>query len=167
MLRALTRGLEVVLTYVAGTTLLAMMFLTFFDVVGRYAFHKSIFGTAEMVQLLMVGTIFAGMAFVTSAGGHINVSFFESWFERRMPRLYYWAVALFTIVSYALITFELWHLSLTTWQDGTTTQVLSLPEWLIPFFAAVFSTLGVLLMVIHSFRPSPPSDPSIGLGADF
>ena len=76
-----------VLAVIAGTALLVMMVLTFVDVIGRYGFHRSIFGTAEIVEYLMIFTIFAGLAFVTATNDHITVTMFDGWIERWAPEL--------------------------------------------------------------------------------
>ena len=39
---------------VAAAALLVMMLLTFVDVIGRYGFHHSIFGAAEIIEHLMM-----------------------------------------------------------------------------------------------------------------
>ncbi len=60
----LFKSIERVLAVLAGIALLIMMVLTFVDVIGRYGFNNSIFGTSEIIELLMVVVIFAGIAFV-------------------------------------------------------------------------------------------------------
>ena len=51
---------------IAVTALFAMMALTFVDVIGRYGFHHSIFGAAEIIEVLMIVAVFAGLAFITA-----------------------------------------------------------------------------------------------------
>ena len=41
---------------IAGASLFVMMLLTFVDVIGRYGFHRSIFGAAEIIEQLMMIT---------------------------------------------------------------------------------------------------------------
>ena len=99
--------LEWTLAVLASIALLIMMVLTFVDVIGRYAFNKSIFGTAEIVEYLMVVVIFAGIAFITSADQHIKVEILEPMIKRRIPSLQRWTVLLFSLAVYAFIAFEL------------------------------------------------------------
>lgn len=145
MFARIYRGLETVLSIVAGTGLLIMMLLTFIDVVGRYGFHSSIFGTAEYVEILMVVTIFGGVAFVSAANQHITVSVFEPWVQNRFPNVRRWAVLVFTLLVYALMTWELYRHGFSALESGKLTPVLALPRWFIPMIAAVLSTIGVLL----------------------
>jgi TRAP-type C4-dicarboxylate transport system permease small subunit len=68
---------------IAATALFAMMVLTFVDVIGRYGFHRSIFGTAEIVEFLMMLTVFAGLAFITAKNEHITVTLLEALIARK------------------------------------------------------------------------------------
>ncbi|MBI1291408.1 TRAP transporter small permease subunit [bacterium] len=147
------RIIEAILAVVAGTGLLVMMVLTFVDVIGRYGFHKSIFGTAEYVELLMMVTIFAGVAFVSASNQHITVSIFQGWVDRHAPNLQRWVVLVFTLMVYALITYQFFNYGFSELRTGTLTPVLALPTWIIPVSAGVLSAFGVLLYasaIIHT-----------------
>jgi TRAP-type transport system small permease protein len=141
-----------VLALIAGTALLIMMVLTFVDVIGRYGFHKSIFGTAELVEYLMIFTIFAGLAFVTATNDHITITMFDGWIEHLIPDLRRWAVILFSIACYALVT---WHLVVhgyDLWASGKRSAVLDLPLWIMPGVGGALSAAGLLLIVLATAR---------------
>ncbi|MEC7761838.1 MAG: TRAP transporter small permease [Pseudomonadota bacterium] len=131
----------------AGTGLFIMMMLTFIDVVGRYGFHHSIFGTAEYVEILMVVTIFSGIAFISAGNEHITVNIFEAWVQRRIPNLQRWAVLAVTVGVYVLITYELFASAFSAMQSGRLTPVLALPQWILPMTAAVLSVFGLVLLL--------------------
>lgn len=137
-----------VLAFVAGTALLVMMVLTFADVIGRYGFNKSIFGAAEMVEYLMIFTIFAGLAFVTATNDHITATMFDGWVERLMPNLRRWAVILFSIACYALMTSYLLVHGIDHWQSDKRSAVLDLPLWIMPMAGALLSIVGLILIVV-------------------
>lgn len=139
------RVVESVLAILAGTGLLIMMILTFCDVIGRYGFNKSIFGTAEYVEILMVVTIFAGIAFISAANEHITVTIFESWVQKHIPNVQRWVVLIFTLGVYVLITYELYKYGFASIKSGKLTAVLALPQWFMPMTAAILSTFGVVL----------------------
>lgn len=151
------KGIERLLAVLAGIALFIMMVLTFVDVVGRYGFNKSIFGTSEIIELLMVVVIFAGIAFVTSADQHIKVDIFDHWIKQRVPNLQRWSVLVFSFVIYAFLTFELIQHAIGSYQSGKRTAVLDGPQWLIPGAAALFSLVGVALFLaaILSTRGHP------------
>jgi TRAP-type C4-dicarboxylate transport system permease small subunit len=139
------KGTERVLVVIAGVSLFIMMILTFVDVVGRYGFNKSIFGTSEMIEALMVVVIFAGVAFVTADDKHIKVDIFASWIERHAANLQRWVVHIFSLIVYAGLTFELGRHMLGSWHSGKRTAVLDYPQWVMPGAAVLFSVIGVLL----------------------
>tara|TARA_B100000614_G_scaffold96602_1_gene87265 strand:- start:280 stop:804 length:525 start_codon:yes stop_codon:yes gene_type:complete len=162
MFSRIYKAIETVLAILAGTGLLAMMILTFADVIGRYGFHHSIFGTAEYVEFLMVVTIFAGVAFVSAHNEHITVSIFEGWYSRRFPNLQRWAVLAVTLIVYALMTFALYRHALSLYESGKMTAVLSQPQWLMPMAAALFSSFGVALFAIAIIRAKGRLSPGEG-----
>lgn len=131
----------------SSLALLAMMLLTFADVIGRYGFHRSIFGTAEIVEYLMVITIFAGLAFTTATNDHITVTLFEGFIERHLPNVRRWSVVLFSIFSYLLITWELLQHGLDLYGTDKRSIVLDLPLWVQPLGAGVLLTVGGVLLV--------------------
>ena len=175
---ALFKRLEMTLAVLSGVALMIMMILTFCDVIGRYGFNNSIFGTAEMIEFLMVIVIFAGVGFVTAGDTHIKVEIFEPWIKRRVPRLQRWTVLIFSGVVYAMITLELIKHAADSLETGRRTAVLDLPQWFIPAGAALFSVIGLALFVVavavtrgHPARlarldhldGTAPDDPSRGM----
>lgn len=59
--------------WVSGISLFAMAFLTFVDVIFRYFINKPIKGSQEIVELLMVLTLYFGLASATRHRRHICV----------------------------------------------------------------------------------------------
>ncbi|NJO23944.1 MAG: TRAP transporter small permease [Sphingomonadales bacterium] len=140
------------LALIAGTALLVMMVLTFVDVIGRYGFHRSIFGTAEIVEYLMIFTIFAGLAFVTATNDHITVTMFDGWIERWLPNLRRWLVILFSIGCYALVAWHLLMHGYDLWASGKRSAVLDLPLWFMAGAAGALSTLGLVLIILATTK---------------
>jgi TRAP-type C4-dicarboxylate transport system permease small subunit len=136
-----------VLGMVSSAALLVMMLLTFADVIGRYGLHRSIFGTAEIVEYLMVITIFAGLAFTTATNDHITVTLFEGFIERHLPNVRRWSVVLFSIGSYLLITWELLRHGVDLYGTDKRSTVLDLPLWVQPLGAGILLAVGGVLLV--------------------
>lgn len=141
-----------VLAIVAGTALFAMMALTFADVIGRYGFNKSVFGTAEWIETLMVLAIFAGIAFITATNDHITVTMFDGWIVRNIPNVRRWAVVVFSIICYFVIIWELYKHAIDMWVSDKRTVVVSLPQWIQPGGAAVLSTIGLILIILGAWK---------------
>jgi TRAP-type C4-dicarboxylate transport system permease small subunit len=71
------RHAEAVLGVAASAILLAMMLLTFVDVVARYVFNRPVRGAFEMTELMLVVLIFAGLPLVSFAGEHALMDFID------------------------------------------------------------------------------------------
>lgn len=139
------KSIERVLAVLAGLALFMMMILTFVDVIGRYGFNKSIFGSSEMIEVLMVFVIFAGVAFVTASDKHIKVDIFAPIIGRYAPNLQRWIVHIFSLLIYAALTYELGRHMIDSLHSGKRTAVLDFPQWIMPGAAVLFSLIGVLL----------------------
>ena len=135
------------LGFVSSMALLAMMLLTFADVIGRYGFHHSIFGTAEIVEYLMVITIFAGVALTTATNDHITITMFDSLFVGRAADVRRWSVVLFSIGTYLFVTWQLLRHGLDLLGTDKRSTVLDLPLWVQPMGAAILMTVGAMLLI--------------------
>jgi len=141
------KKLERALALVAGVSLLAMALLTFIDVFGRYGFNQSIFGAAEMVEMLMVLCIFSGLVLVTSANQHITVTIFDTWIQRYVPNLQRWAVLVLMLTVYIFITARLAILAIDGFHEQSRTVVLDWPEWMLPMSASLISAIGIVIYI--------------------
>lgn len=148
MLHRIRHLLEAALAVFCAVGLFLMMCLTAVDVIGRYGFHKSVFGSAEYTEILMVGIIFAGLALVTAKNEHITVTIFEGPLQRYAPGMQNWVVHVFTLAVYTLIAFQLYRTGRNSLESGKLTAVVSLPQWIVPMGAALLSMLGVILFAI-------------------
>jgi TRAP-type C4-dicarboxylate transport system permease small subunit len=63
--------LELASGLIAGISLMAIMSLTFIDVLGRKLFDHSLPGSLELTELLMVAVIFGALPLVSEKGEHI------------------------------------------------------------------------------------------------
>ena len=57
--------------------LLAMVALTFADVIGRRIVGRPIYGTNDITEHLMALVVFAGLPLVTAAGAHLTIDLFD------------------------------------------------------------------------------------------
>jgi len=137
---------------VAGAALFAMMALTFVDVIGRYGFHNSIFGAAEIVEFLMIVTVFAGLAFITAKNEHITVTLMEGLILRYLPVPQRWASIAISVGCTLLITWQMYEHAADLLRSGKRTAVLDLPQWIQPMSAAVLSLVGFALLVLAVMR---------------
>jgi TRAP-type C4-dicarboxylate transport system permease small subunit len=137
---------------IAGLALLAMMLLTFVDVIGRYGFHRSIFGAAEIIEQLMMVTVFAGLAFITAKNEHITVTLFDFLIARHFDALQRWLSIAISVGCTALITWQMFEHGMDLLRSGKRTAVLDLPQWTQPMSAAVLSLVGFALLAVAVAR---------------
>ena len=137
---------------IATASLFAMMVLTFVDVIGRYGFHHSIFGAAEIVEVLMMVAVFAGLAFITAKNDHITVTLLEPLIARTMPAAQRWMSVAISVGCTLLICWQMFRHALDLLQSGKRTPVLELPQWILPMSAAVLSLAGFALLLLALAR---------------
>src|SRR3990170_6620609 len=77
------RRADAVLGIAASAILMAMMCLTFVDVVARYVFNRPIRGAFEVTELLLLVLIFAGLPLVSHADEHVTMDFIDRWLLAR------------------------------------------------------------------------------------
>ena len=152
MLRSLEALADRVLGVIAGVALFAMMALTFVDVIGRYGFHRSIFGAAEIIEHLMIVTVFAGLAFITARNEHITVSLLDHVIARHIAVPQRWASIAISVGCTLLITWQMFEHGFDLLESGKRTAVLDLPQWMQPMSAAVLSLAGFALLVVAVVR---------------
>jgi TRAP-type C4-dicarboxylate transport system permease small subunit len=136
----------------ASVSLFAMMAVTFVDVIGRYGFHRSVFGAAEIIEQLMMVTVFAGLAFITARNEHITVSLLDGIITRGFDAPRRWLSIALSVGSTALITWQMFAHALDLLRSGKRTAVLDLPQWTLPMSAAALSLVGFALLVIAVWR---------------
>jgi TRAP-type C4-dicarboxylate transport system permease small subunit len=137
---------------IAGAALLAMMALTFVDVIGRYGFHRSVFGAAEIIECLMIVTVFAGLAFITARNEHITVTLLDYLIARHFAAPQRWASIAISVGCTLLITWQMFEHGLDQLETGKRTAVLDLPQWVQPMSAALLSLAGFALLVVAVAR---------------
>jgi TRAP-type C4-dicarboxylate transport system permease small subunit len=94
-----------------GGALFAIMALTFFDVGGRKFLDRSIPGSFELTELLMVVVIFAGLPLVSQRGEHVVFDAMDSY----LPA---WALKAQIAFVHALCAVAMLALGWLLWDSG-------------------------------------------------
>ena len=149
------RRADAVLGIAASALLLAMMALTFVDVVARYLFNQPIRGGFEVTELLLLVLIFAGLPLVSHGDEHVTMDFID----RMLPER---AVGILIRVVHALVAAVFFFL---TWQVlikagriagyGDTTDVLRISVGPFVYFMAAMIFLTAL---VHVFKVVVPGE---------
>jgi TRAP-type C4-dicarboxylate transport system permease small subunit len=85
--RALVVWIERVFRGIVAACLFAMMGLTFVDVLARKLLGTSVPGGVELIELFMLGVIFAGLPLVSLAGEHIVLDMLDTLLSAAFTRL--------------------------------------------------------------------------------
>lgn len=129
------------LTALSALFLMAMMALTFADVMGRYLLNAPIPGAAEIIGLMLGVVMFAALPRVTGAEDHITVDLFDHAFRGRVRRVRHVAILLATLAAFLMIALLLFGQAERKLAAGAITEDLFLPE--APFFY-LFSALAAV-----------------------
>ena len=110
-----------------------IMFLMFFattEIVGRYLFNSPVPGHVEIVELIMAGVVFFGIAYTERVGGHVRMELFVT--RVLKGRSYHIAEALTAALSlfvYVFILIYTFKASVFAFQMGDNTAYLYWPTW--------------------------------------
>jgi TRAP-type C4-dicarboxylate transport system permease small subunit len=145
------RRADAVLGIAAAGVLMAMMLLTFVDVVGRYVFNRPVRGGFEVTELGLLVLIFAGLPLVSHAGEHVTMDFVDRLLAAR------WRSALERAVDAAcagVFFFGAWLVWLkadTIWRYRDATDVLRIVYGPFVYFMAVMIALTGLIHLYRAF----------------
>ena len=143
--------------------LMAMMVLTFIDVVGRYLFSAPLAGAKEVTELLMGFLVFAAAPIVTADRAHITTALFEAVLSRRAVLWRNAAIALVVALAWAVLAWRLWVQAGMIHALNTGTQLIGVPVAPLVYFMAIAAGACALIVLTLDFRAlvrnEPPAPP--------
>jgi TRAP-type C4-dicarboxylate transport system permease small subunit len=144
--------------YVAGLSLLAILFMTVVDIVGRNAFRAPFRGTVELTSMILVVVVFLAVAHSEDMGDHITIDLVYERVGRRAKVFLDIFSDLFTVVVMALVSYRLYHFVLRNQQTGAETPVLDIPLWpfvLVGSIGAAFYVIATVMRVVLRLKGAP------------
>lgn len=143
---------QVTLRAAAAIFLVALAAVTLLDVLGRYVFNFPVRGAVELIEAIMVGTIFTGIVLATIAHQHVTVDLFAMKLGRRGRRIQLaFSLVLAGIVS-ALLGTVTWTQALAALDYGDKTTMLGLPMAPQVFFMSGFLFLNAIVYVAQLWK---------------
>lgn len=146
------RRADAVLGIAASAILMAMMCLTFVDVVARYVFNRPLRGGFEITELLLLVLIFAGLPLVSHADEHVTMDLIDRPLgQRARARL----ERVVHVVVAALMFFMAWQVWIKAGRIsdyGDTTDVLRIVYGPFIYFMAVMIALSGLIHMYKAFE---------------
>jgi TRAP-type C4-dicarboxylate transport system permease small subunit len=151
------------LTIILGALgLIAMIVITCAEVTMRYFFNSPIFGSAEMIQLLLGFVVFSGMFAVTRDRGHVNVSLFEPFllkhFRRGYRSIFDTMSLIGTIAIAGILGWRVWDMI----HYPETSLVLQIPMiWIVGGLTilAALAIVSAIAVMREEIRETPPHSP--------
>lgn len=133
--------IEPVLSLIAAIMLLAIMSLTFFDVVGRYLLSQPIPGSYELVALGLGILVFAGMPIITLRREHLTVGLFENAFAGPVKPL---VQTVIDLIGFAILSLYAWRIWAQASFIGRTGEVMATTGISVAPFAYFMSAMAGL-----------------------
>lgn len=128
---------RVALTQLSLWSLCAIVVLMVVDVVGRKLFDHPLLGGVELVEQLLLVSVYAAIPLVSRARGHINIELFDTFVPARLQS---WRHALGEAFCGVLMVACAWlvaHHAVDTHQNGDTTTLLRISLWPLEALVAV------------------------------
>ena len=155
VLNRIVRALE----NVASVILFLMMMLTFADVIFRYLLSQPIFGSTEMIRVMLALIIFLGLGVANARDKHIVVELFDQRLRAISPRIYDFLVQGFSVFAMLVIVYVLYKQAAEAAHTGAATLVLQWPmSWIFGVITAL-AALSVVSQILGLIvgRSEPPS----------
>ena len=140
---------EALLGVVASVILLAMMLLTFVDVVARYIFSRPVRGAFEITELMLLVLIFAGLPLVSFTDEHALMDFIDRLLSTRAQRALEGLVQAVCAAIMFLLAWQVWLKANRIWAYRDSTDVLRIVYGPFVYFMAL--SIGIAGL-IHLYR---------------
>ena len=144
------RRADALIGVAASALLLALMGLTFVDVVARYVFNRPLRGAFELTELAMLVLIFAGLPLVSRADEHVTMDFIDGLLGPRGRALLAAAAHLVVAAVMAFLAWQVWIKAGRIAAYGDSTDVLRILYGPFVYFMAVMIGLTAAIHVLKA-----------------
>ncbi len=137
---------------IAALLLFCMMILTCSDVIGRYFFHKPIYGAFELTEVMMACLIFLGLPLVTLRQEHVSVDVLDPVTSDGVLRVQHVVASLIACGATAYLSWRLYVRGVTMTASGETTAQLKLTLGYLAYVMSALMALTALCFLVLVFR---------------
>ena len=146
MEQALSRAVRVGMWVSAGATAMMVLILVT-DVSMRTSSNRILPGTVELVELLMVATVFMSLAYTSLTDGFVSVELVYSRLSKRLQAILDSFASFFGMLVYALIS---WQIGIRAWENLWAVNPLETAMLRVPIFPFLFmAALGSALLCLQ------------------
>lgn len=146
----------------ATVLVLIMMSLMLADVIGRELLNNPLTGATELIELCLVGCVFAALPVISWQEGHIVADLFDGLLRRRGMMLARILGCLIGAPVFALAAYQLHALAQRAVLFNDQTPQLGIKLWIVLAFMAAMSGLTALLLLLRAIHvarcPDTPAD---------
>ena len=139
------------LKMVGAVFLMGMALLTCVDVIGRL-FKYPIFGTVELVSFMGALAIACSLPYTHQEDGHIGVELFTRKLSSKVRHILELCTGLASLAIFILVSWRLFHFSLSSKASGVLSMNLQLPEYAIIFLVACGFVIFTLTIINSIFQ---------------
>lgn len=150
-----------ILAAVACAALVAVMLVTFVDVIGRYFFAAPLTYAVELIRLGVGVAVLGGLAMTTLQRGHIAVDLVERLVPQTIQRLLVALAGMCGAVFIGLIAWQLFNRAMDFRAQGLATDILFLPVWPVVLFMSLAATVAALVALWQVMRPAARVETSL------
>lgn len=131
--------------------LLAMVALTFADVIGRRLFDRPIYGSNDITEHLMALVVFSGLPLVTAAAAHLTIDILDRFIGKSWMAWWRGLTSALVVVVLAMIAWLFFKHGLNAFRISEVSQALRAPRGPLYFFMAFSSALSALAALAIAF----------------
>jgi len=142
------------MSIIGSFVLYVMMGLVIVDVGGRFIFNKPIAGNIELTEMLMVFSIYFGMAYTQRENGHVGMDLLIT--KVLKGRAYYLnniVIIFLSLLINVMIAYYSFAQALVVYHNKSTSIYLNIPMWFLPLFVSL-GTIILCLRLLLEFKQS-------------
>ena len=147
MIKRATSLVMAALGVLMALNLLAMMFLTVVDVVGRYFFNRPVPGANEIIELMLAVLVFGTLPLATARNEHILIDILDFLIKGAGKRIQQIAVHFIGAMLCGMMGWQLWRRAdeLASYSDVSTFLHIPLPPFAYAMATLSWLSAGTLL----------------------
>ena len=132
---------------IAAVMMALMMFLTFFDVAGRFLLNKPINGSLEITEYMMGVMVAFALGYTAFRKGHIRVDIILQYASRRVVQWMDIFAYGISMIFYCFIAWQSWLNAVSVMESKLTSAVLLVPAYPFVFIVAIGAAFVVLIFL--------------------
>ena len=141
-----------IIGYVGYVGIVAIMLLIAVDVIARGILKSGILGSYEIVERMLLVTIFAAFAFTQTHRGHVHVTLFVSKLPKKLGMVIFGLLGLLSTAASVFCAYAIVEQGNYSYTAGTHTGVLLIPLYPFYYIAAFCTVIFAITLLWDSVK---------------